>query len=412
MPDPDTFDLDAAFHALEQDVAGVSSPLGASLAVGAARRRRGTTVAACVAGLALVVGSVALAAGTLHHQRVAPATVPTAPAVLDGPHLSAATHGWTGEWTANTPFARNQLEKTLPFGCMPGIPGPGTDASTSLSSSDGEVAVASMKHVGANVQRVRYAWEMVRRQVRHCAGATRVATVSSSAGPGVVFRVARTSRWSYPGYLWVVRTRDGIGALKVYNGVAPLPVANQLPVAQALQNALLDPDTFAPGGLPTGYGSMPVRLSSARAVARALTGWTSSGDLGAGSTPGAGAPPCSSSTHWDWAGDSSLGMSLQYGHATQEFLTFHSRAEATRSLGRLAAEVGDCGYRSRSVVAPHGTVLVLTSSAPGSQVLWMVSKRRGVTWLSMPDGEGAPPRAVDRRVGTLLAESIYPADTP
>jgi hypothetical protein len=267
------------------------------------------------------MGSVALASGTLHHERVVPATIQTAPARLDGPHLSAATHGWTGEWTANTPFARNQLEKTLPFGCMPGIPGPGTQASTSLSSSDGAVAVASMTHTGTNVARLRYAWELVRRQVRHCSGATRVAAVSSSAGPGVVFWVARTSQWSYPGYLWVVRTSEGIGALKVFNGVDPLPVANRLPVAQALQNAVLDPDTFAPGGVPTASARMPIRLYSPRAVTRALSGWTSS---------------------WDPA----------------------------------------------------------------------VSKRRGVTWLTMPAGEGSPPRSVDRRVGTLLAGSIYPASRP
>jgi hypothetical protein len=98
MPEHDTYDLDAAFARLEQDIAGLSSPRGAGAAIATARRRRRTAIGGAVAGLALVVGAVAVGQGVAsRNASVGPAQLP-APAPFDAPALSAATEGWVSHW--------------------------------------------------------------------------------------------------------------------------------------------------------------------------------------------------------------------------------------------------------------------------------------------------------------------------
>jgi hypothetical protein len=98
MPEHDTFDLDAAFARLEQDIAGISAPRGAGAAIATARRRRRTAIGGAVAGLALVVGTLAVSQGIAsRNESIGPAQLPS-PAPLDAAALSAATEGWVSDW--------------------------------------------------------------------------------------------------------------------------------------------------------------------------------------------------------------------------------------------------------------------------------------------------------------------------
>ena len=58
MPEHETYDLDAAFARLEQDLSTLSRGPGADRAVSTARRRRRTTVAAVAAVAIVAVGGV------------------------------------------------------------------------------------------------------------------------------------------------------------------------------------------------------------------------------------------------------------------------------------------------------------------------------------------------------------------
>ncbi len=98
MPEHDTFDLDAAFAALEQNIAGLSSPRDAGAAIATARRRRRTAIGGAFVGLALVIGAVVAGQGIAsRNESVGPAQLPT-PALFDAPALSAATEGWVSHW--------------------------------------------------------------------------------------------------------------------------------------------------------------------------------------------------------------------------------------------------------------------------------------------------------------------------
>jgi len=105
MPEPDTFDLDAAFHALERDIAGLSRGHGAARAVATARRRRRTAIGAAAAVALVAIGAGALATTDVgNHAEPATSTVDRsdrpvpAPAALDTASLGQATAGWAGPW--------------------------------------------------------------------------------------------------------------------------------------------------------------------------------------------------------------------------------------------------------------------------------------------------------------------------
>ena len=104
MPEPDTFDLDAAFDALERDIAGLSRGPGASRAVSTARRRRRTTIGAVAAVALVAIGGVALAQGVGSHETsIEPAATLPPPAPLDAAAMTRATEGWTTPWHVLTP---------------------------------------------------------------------------------------------------------------------------------------------------------------------------------------------------------------------------------------------------------------------------------------------------------------------
>lgn len=99
MLEHDTFDLEAAFRAFEQDLADISRPRGAGVAVAAATARRRRRVCAVAAAAVLAVGGAAVGHTWGGQSDVSPAgrSVPD-PAALDPGTLSAATAGWTAAW--------------------------------------------------------------------------------------------------------------------------------------------------------------------------------------------------------------------------------------------------------------------------------------------------------------------------
>jgi hypothetical protein len=120
MPEHDTFDLDAAFNALERDIAGLSRGPGAARAVSTARRRRRTRIGAVAAVAVLVVGGAVVGHGLGHDRAVEPAGRPLpTPAPLSVQGLDDATRGWSGSWQdytdANGKDFRNQVNTECSF---------------------------------------------------------------------------------------------------------------------------------------------------------------------------------------------------------------------------------------------------------------------------------------------------------
>jgi hypothetical protein len=250
MPEHETFDLDSAFASLERNIAGVSSPRGAGLAVTTARRRRRTTIGAAAAVAVLAVSGVAVAQGMGHgSSSIGPSDGLPAPAPLDGPHLSAATDGWTPAWTVNTEQARLKFAETFGGDCVVTWPG-GRGAISVLGNSHDDLALAVMSDYGTQVAEEQRDWRRAEHRLAGCSGAEQVSSFSDPSGAeGETYRIAPTGPETAPQYVWVVNTGHAVGYLKISDQADPLPTANDRPVADALLAALEFPPSFsrAPG---------------------------------------------------------------------------------------------------------------------------------------------------------------------
>ncbi|HEY3528992.1 MAG TPA: hypothetical protein VGK78_07565 [Nocardioides sp.] len=103
MPEHDSFDLDAAFGRLEQDIAGISAPRGAGAAITTARRRRQTRWGVAAVAALVVAGSAVGLHGRTGSDVEPPPTRPIpAPAVRQS--FTSTTYGYTlkvpAGWTA------------------------------------------------------------------------------------------------------------------------------------------------------------------------------------------------------------------------------------------------------------------------------------------------------------------------
>ncbi len=197
MPEHETFDLDAAFARLEQDVTTLSTAPGAGAAVARARRRRRTRAGGIAVVAVLAVGGVAVGQGLSgHDDSVAPADHLPAPAPLDGPHLSAATAAWTPAWTSPSEQARLKLAQSFGGACTPNTQG-GRGGIVVLGNSHDDVALAVMSDYGTDPAAEQQAWARVERQVADCPGAD---LVGCSAIPRVpkgtsTGSLPRSPRW-------------------------------------------------------------------------------------------------------------------------------------------------------------------------------------------------------------------------
>jgi hypothetical protein len=401
MPEHDTFDIDAAFAGLGQDIAGISSPRGAGAAITAARRRRRTTIGGAVAGLALVVAAAAVGQGLATHDRAVEPTGLPSPAPLDGPHLTAATHGWTPAWTANTEKARLKMAQTFGGACFGAVPG-GAPAITELSNSHDDLAVAAMGDYGTRTAEQRADWRRVLRRTSRCEGAVEISSFGGDSGvQGHTFRIPAAPSGSAPQYLWIVSTGHGIGVLKVLGQSDPLPIADDLSVARALLAAVQAPETYIGSGLGSSNDAPWVDEDQ---FAHALGSWTSRWTRSGSHPAPALDSPCY--TPW-WRGTSwAANTGGLGGNGRQELALFHSSAAARSAATSLVQALRTCDNAHYAVVDSVENPHTMLMSASGPAVVWIAQNDDTVGVVRVPSAGAALPPQVSTDVDQVLLAAV------
>ena len=399
MPDLDTFDLDAAFRGLEQDIAGISSPRGSGLAVATARRRRRATVGAVAAMAVIAAGAVAAGHGFDSRDSVAPSDQLPAPAALDGAHLSAATHGWTPAWTEGTQRAKLREAQTFGGDCFGPSPG-GRAGIVVLGNSHDDLAVAAMSDYGDRSAGRERDWNRVEQSVSRCSGATLVSSFSEPSGAeGHTYRIAPVGVETAPEYLWIVSTGTGIGVLKILGQSGSLPAANDRPVADALLAAVQLPASY----LDTSTGSrQTLAFISAADFGEALGDWQSGWSTNAGKGGDASSPPCGAQiSRSEFGTGSSLGA-----NGDQETYGFADADAAQGAVQAFVSALRACtsaSYAASTSPTSSGIdVTVAAGTGRDADVIWLLRSGSQVAYVAIPAGDSAPPTSVSTAVGELM----------
>lgn len=420
MPEHDTFDLDAAFARLEQDIAGVSSPRGAGLAVTTARRRRRTTVGAIAAVTVLAVGGVAIAQGAGHDESVSPTHQLPAPALLDGPHLSAATAGWTPAWEPGTQQAKETLDQTFGGACFAGVPGvpTGQIAIHSFGNSHGDLAVAVMSDFGSRTTAANAGWRRLNRQLDTCSGAQRISSFGDpSQARERTYRVVPTENESAPQYVWIVSTGKAIGLLKILDQSDALPASNDRPVADALLAALQDPASFDQPAKASSNGHLS-RIDPTKTLGQvwaedfgpALAGWDNPWQPQLTHVTGPEMPPCAGEIDSDATGATEMVNVGRNGHEWVGWL--QDEAAATTAVAQLQQSMASCAtpYTFHTVSLPDGRPVLV--GVGQQEVVWIERVASHVLLVHIPAGSTPPPDSVSLKVGAVLEHVLEePATT-
>jgi hypothetical protein len=419
MREHDTYDLDAAFARLEQDVADVSSPRGAGLAVTSARRRRRTTIGAVVA-VAVIAASTA--GGAYVHQRtsIAPAGLPRA-AAFDGAALSDATAGWTSGWAKPTKADADALDsgaepRCLNWSSKTASADPARYGVPLFVSGEGELAFGTFGEWDtdhASVPVTDYA--EVTAAIDRCAGASPAQTYAWDGAEGRSWTIS--SRVSADAqHVWVAREGNSIALLWTGGPAGPVPDAVDQAVMTALVAGMLSPESYQ--GRQGLEGSVSESSTSASEVTSAsfdsITDrqlGTAFGDWPNGLTTddhikGMPATPCTADSLESSTG--AEGNSIG-GNAVQSDFDFDSPAAAADALQRVSSRWQECRSTRYSVttvdVPGHGTVTVSTSSGPNAATNWAVQDGPYLTIVGV-NGGSDPPESISAAVGTLLYDLL------
>jgi hypothetical protein len=404
MPEPDTFDLDAAFARLERDIAGLSHGPGAARAVSTARRRRRTTI-----GAAAAVALVAIGAGTLattqvgDHAEPATSTVDRsdrpvpAPAVLDAASLGRATAGWAGPWN-NLDMNANP-GRTLNPSCRIN-----NDQSWSESISGGSGFFQTGDGHSVDFGAIRWN-DGARAQVS--------ATLKLfQACPG-----AHTTEVTYAddSHVWFVElpsmtgglTQTGI-AVRGHDvlelAIAPtagLPDEVQVRLADAMVAALESDsglNSLPQGGVGRISTPEPYAHFAPDRLGQALGGWQSAWHDGQPD----GYPdyrllhdPCGSTA---WA---DAGMDMPVGANGRFWIhQFSSRAAAGTGYQRISESLQRCaGYAVKTVSSPRGADVLV---ARGDEDVWVIQDDDWVVAMYVPRSSTPPPDSVSVRMRSAM----------
>jgi hypothetical protein len=407
MPEHDTFDLEAAFARLERDIAGVSSPRGAGLAVATARRRRRTTIVAVAAAAVVAVGGLALGQGLGHHAAVVPADQLPAPAPLDGSHLTAATKGWTPAWGPQTDAGKMKLSENFGGPCL-ALPGHGRSGIVELADAHVDVAFAAMSDYGSHSVTEATQWYKIERRVAGCHGARLISSFSDVSGAlGRTYQIDAAPSDSAPEYLWMVSTGRAIGVLKIFGQSEPLPSANDRPVADALLAAVQLPASYPLSRSSTGQTTVGI---SATDFSAALGDWQSGWSATQGGRD-ANSSPCGTdiSSGAAFGETESLGANAEQG--SYGFDSATAARAAVESIGSSLAACSSGAYDVRSLAVQGGSVTVAAGTGSAADVVWLVQNRNQFSYVVIPAGETVPPVSVTQQVGDLLASDLRANDS-
>jgi len=414
MPDHDTFDLDAAFTRLEQDVTSLSTAPGAGAAVARARRRRRTKLAEVAAAAVLVVGGLAVAQGLVHHDSaIEPSSSLPNPAPLDAAALSEATLGWTSAWSpsegegaqalVNGPFSR--CLDQAPAAADPAEPVGGSG--NQYFTSGAAASLAILVDYGNQTAQADTMWQQITSTVSGCGNATLSGQQVWDGAETVSYALSSPSGKTE--HVWVAHTGSTIGILWIAKAPEPVPAPDDAAVATALVSALRSPASYQDVDSTGGSSSSgSVSSVSETGFARALAGWSSAWEQGSVNSEPPSASACDTD-RWSSGSDSGAGSSLG-ANGDWEYYTFPSPAAAAGAADLLAQELRDCSQAAHALhsVATSGGEHVVVAVADGAQgtVWWIVQSGPDVGYIEIPASATPPPDSVSAAVGDLISRSI------
>ncbi len=328
MPDHDTFDLDAAFRDLEQDIGGISTPRGARSAVSTARHRRRRAIGGAVAGLAIVVGAVAVGQGVATRSHTLdPADLPS-PATFDAAALSVATDGWAEGWRTPTKADESSLDSAASPRCLDSldvgdkIPDPARSGSLLVVSQDaGTAALGSLLEWSDDQSDTAAGgYAALVAGIDGCSKVTSGQQYAWDGGRARSWDVSRSGDDSQ--HLWVAQTGRGVAILWTGGSAGPVPDDVDARVAAALVAGLQAPGSYQTNdGLTTSSSSsstssgVAVETISDGAFTRAVADWDPRWRDEGSDQEVIGDVPCD--TGWTDGAQGSSGGSL--GNGDQEY---------------------------------------------------------------------------------------------
>ncbi|MFZ2016346.1 MAG: hypothetical protein WAV00_21210 [Nocardioides sp.] len=396
MPEHDTFDLDAAFDALERDIAGLSRGPGAARAVTTARRRRRTRIGAAAAVALVAIGGIALArdVGT-HDSSVEWTTRPVpAAAALDAQSLGEATAGWAGPWSDQDMNANP--ERTLNPSCNINNDQTGSSSvnggSRALQTGDGHYAqFGAIRWTGGGL--ATYV-STLSQALEACPGA-KTTEVTYADGTRVLFVELQSLAGSPTQWGIVTRGDDELGL-----AIAPttgLPDEVQVRLADAMV-AGIEADSALTSVPQGGVGRVQKPEFFARFAPDRLQHVFGSWQSGWHDGPSPDSllrDPCSST---DWVNP---GMTTAVGADGRFWIhQFSSRTAAETGYQRISETLGQCpGYTVRTVSSPGGGDVLL---ARGDQDVWAVQHDDWVVVTYLPHAATPPPDSVSKAMGSAM----------
>ena len=354
----------------------------------------------------LVVGAVAVGQGwSSRDQSVAPSDHLPAPAPLDGPHLSAATAGWTPGWTERTTAARLELQQTFGGPCSYSVGSaahPAEAGFTYLGNAQDDLAVAMMGDFGSRTEDAQAVWHRLERQLARCSGAEQITSfVDPSGARGETFQVTSDQAGHSSAYVWIGTTRHGVGVLSILDASDPLPTTNDRPVADALLAAIQAPASYVQRDSASD-GSGRIAMSTTdfgNALGSWQSGWSpTTGDARARG----GMAPCGASLSDGAAFGEGEALGGNGEQGSYAFTTVRAADAALQSIEDALSGCGTGAYDVRVVRIAGGEVVVAVGSGPSADVVWLVQRRKWLTHVVIPAGTTAPPRTVTKKIGDLL----------
>ena len=410
MPEHETFDLDAAFARLEQDITTLSTAPGAGAAVSRARRRRRTRAGAVAAVAVLAVTGVAVGQGARHDSAIEPASSLPTPAVLDAAALSTATHGWTSAWSPASSQSAVVLTKEV-LRCLDQA-AVATQAAPDRGSGDlsftaGQAAsFATLEDFQEDTATAEAVWADLAQTIGQCSNATLSGQQAWDGGEALSYALsAPTGKTEH---LWIARTGSTFGMLWVANAAEPVPGGDDRAVMTALVAALLSPKSYHDGAStsssasisPSGSGSAP--FLSASEFAHALGTWRSAWSATADAV-GTDESPCGVQVS---AGASSGHGASLGANGEQEIDGFETEGAARSAWQSAASALAACSSASYDVhtvpTTGEGSVTVAAGTGDGADVVWLVQSGTRLGYLTIPAGVTTPPDSVTRAVGDRL----------
>jgi hypothetical protein len=346
-------------------------------------------------------------------QTITPTSSLPTPAPLTAAAMTAATHGWTPAWIAQTPedaqLAPGPTQRCLNRSPELSSTAAPTRGSGNLFFRSGEATTFALlfDFEGKQVQ-ANGLWASLTAALDQCDTASAAGQRVWDGGEARSFALVSAS--GLVEHAWVAHEGTAIGLLWVTDAPTTVPSSVDDGVASALVAALTFPASMkdVTGSTSTSESSSSVASVGISQVdfADALGDWQSGWSTTSGNVPDPGAAPCGV----DLANGGAFGDGTTLGANGQQGTSgFDHQAAARRALQTITDDLTACSSSTYDVqVEPtqDGSVTVAAGTGSDADVTWLVQEGRQIAYVVIPAGDTLPPDSVTAKVGDLLASNL------